>query len=142
MIAFIDGHRAAYGVELICKVLPIASSTYHAHVAKRRDLARLSARAKRDATLKVEARRVFDEDFRVYSVRKVWRQLKRAGFDIAHCMVSRLMRTWGVCKGRSAASPSRPPSATRPCPLDHVNRLIQGVEVERSLALRLTYVAT
>jgi hypothetical protein len=45
MIVFIDDHRAAYGVEPICKVLPIAPSTYHAHVAKRRDPARLSARA-------------------------------------------------------------------------------------------------
>jgi len=37
MIAFIDDHRGAHGVEPICKVLPIAPSTYHAHVAKRRD---------------------------------------------------------------------------------------------------------
>ena len=37
MIAFIDDHREAHGVEPICKVLPIAPSTYHAHVAKRAD---------------------------------------------------------------------------------------------------------
>ena len=37
MIAFIDDHREAYGVEPICKVLPIAPSTYHAHVAQRAD---------------------------------------------------------------------------------------------------------
>ena len=37
MIAFIDDHRKAHGVEPICKVLPIALSTYHAHVAKRVD---------------------------------------------------------------------------------------------------------
>jgi len=40
MIAFIDDHRGAHGVEPICKVLPIAPSTYQAHVAKRRDPAR------------------------------------------------------------------------------------------------------
>jgi hypothetical protein len=57
MIAFIDDHRGAYGVEPICKVLPIAPSTFHAHVAKRVDPARLSARAKRDAALKIEIRR-------------------------------------------------------------------------------------
>ena len=34
MIAFIDDHRVAYGVEPICKVLPIAPSTYHEHAAK------------------------------------------------------------------------------------------------------------
>src|SRR5690349_15472367 len=53
MIAFIDDHRGAHGVEPICKVLPIAPSTYQAHVAKRRDPARLSARARRDVALKV-----------------------------------------------------------------------------------------
>ncbi len=51
MIAFIDDHRGAYGVEPICKVLPIAPSSYHAHVAKRADPEKLSLRAKRDAVL-------------------------------------------------------------------------------------------
>ena len=79
MIAFIDDHRGAHGVEPICKVLPIAPSTYHAHVAKRRDPAKLSARARQDAAMKIDIRRVFEENFRVYGVRKVWRQLKREG---------------------------------------------------------------
>ena len=52
MIAFIDDHRAVHGVEPICKVLPIAPSTYHDHVAKRADPAKLSARAQRDMALK------------------------------------------------------------------------------------------
>src|SRR4029077_114205 len=83
LIAFIDDHREAPGVEPICKVLPIAPSTYHAHAAKRADPARLSARAKRDAALRPEVQRVFDENFGVYGVRKVWRQLTRAGHDVA-----------------------------------------------------------
>lgn len=37
MIAFIDDHRGTYGVEPICQVLPIAPSTYYAHVARRAD---------------------------------------------------------------------------------------------------------
>jgi hypothetical protein len=113
MIAFIDDHLGAHGVEPICKVLPIAPSTYHAHVAKRRDPARLSARARQDVRLKIEVRRVFDENFRVYGVRKVWRQLKREGFDVARCTVARLMLDMGL-QGQSAADPSRPRSATRP----------------------------
>ncbi len=72
MIAFIDDHRDAYGVEPICRVLPIAPSTYYLHAARRADPSRLSARAKRDAVLKVEVRRVFNENFGVYGVRKVW----------------------------------------------------------------------
>ncbi|ESY79389.1 integrase [Mesorhizobium sp. LNHC221B00] len=71
MIAFIDDHREAHGVEPICKVLPIAPSTYHDHVAKRADPTRLSARAKSDATKKDEVQRVFEANFRVYGVRKV-----------------------------------------------------------------------
>src|ERR1700722_11511157 len=66
MIAFIDDHREAYGVEPICKVLPIAPSTYRAHAAKRADPAKLSARAKQDAIRKIEIRRVFAENFDVY----------------------------------------------------------------------------
>jgi hypothetical protein len=113
MIAFIDDHRGAHGVEPICKVLPIAPSTYHAHVAKRRDPAKLSARARQDARLKIEVRRVFDENFQVYGVRKVWRQLKREGFDVARCTVSRLMRDMSL-QGVIRANPSKPQSATRP----------------------------
>ena len=70
MIAFIDDQREAHGVEPSCKVLPNAPSTFYDHVARRRDPARLSARAKRDMALKVEVQRVFEENFRVYGVRK------------------------------------------------------------------------
>ncbi len=93
MIAFIDDHRAAYGVEPICRVLPIAPSTYHAHAARQADPGRLPARAKRDAVLAVEIRRVFEENFQVYGVRKIWRQLGREGIAVARCTVARLMRT-------------------------------------------------
>ena len=123
MIAFIDDHRGTHGVEPICKVLPIAPSTYHAHVAKRRDPAKLSARARQDAALKIEVRRVFDQNFSVYGVRKVWRQLKREGFDVARCTVSRLMRDMGlrgVIRGKSVRTTISDTAA--PCPLDHVNR--------------------
>ncbi len=96
MIAFIDDHREAYGVEPICKVLPIAPSTYRAHAAKRADPAKLSARAKQDAIRKIEIRRVLAENFDVYGVRKVWRQLRREGEDIARCTVERLMRSMGL----------------------------------------------
>ena len=80
MIAFIDDHRAAYGVEPICKVLPIAPSTYFAHVAQRIEARKRSARARRDGELKAEVQRVFAENFGVYGARKVWRQLRREGF--------------------------------------------------------------
>ncbi len=75
MIAFIDDHRVDHGVEPICRVLPIAPSTYHCHTAQRADPSRLSARAKRDLLLMPEIRRVFKANYEVYGARKVWRQL-------------------------------------------------------------------
>ena len=75
MIAFIDDHREAYGVEPICGVLPIAPSTYYEHVAKRANRERRSERARRDEALEADIRRVFAENFGVYGARKVWRQL-------------------------------------------------------------------
>ena len=83
MIAFIDEHRRAYGVEPICRVLPIAPSIYHEHVARRADPSRMPARAKRDAALRSEVQRVFEENLRVYGVRKVWHQLRREGVPVA-----------------------------------------------------------
>ena len=93
MIGFIDDHRGTHGVEPICKVLPIAPSTYHDLVAKRADPEKLSDRAKRDVALKPEIARVFKENFEVYGVRKVWRQLKRESHDVARCTVERLTRS-------------------------------------------------
>ena len=105
MIAFIDDHREAHGVEPICKVLPIAPSTYHDHVAKRIDPSRLSARARRDAALTDEVWRVFEANYRVYGVRKVWRQLQREGFEVARCTVARLMKAMGLEGVRRPAVP-------------------------------------
>ena len=92
MKAFIDEHRDAYGVEPICKVLPIAPSTYRAHAARRADPGRRPARARSDAALMVEIQRVFEANFSVYGVRKVKRQLGRDGIVVARCTVARLMR--------------------------------------------------
>ena len=143
MIAFIDEHRETYGVEPICKVLPIAPSTYRDHVAKRRDPARRSARAQRDAALKVEVRRVFDENFRVYGVRKVWRQLQREGFEVARCTVARLMRALGL-QGAVRGKPVRTTVSDKaaPCPLDRVNRRFHATAPNRLWVSDFTYVAT
>ncbi|MCA3400433.1 MAG: hypothetical protein INF87_12120 [Roseomonas sp.] len=85
MIAFIDDQRGVHGVEPICKVLPIAPSTYFDHQAKRADPDLLSDRAKRDALLLPEIRRVHKAHFEVYGAQKLWRQLGREGFSVARC---------------------------------------------------------
>ena len=70
MVDFVEAHKDAHGVEPICTMLPIAPSTYYSHLAKRADPTRLSDRARRDAALRPEIRRVFEENWRVYGVRK------------------------------------------------------------------------
>jgi transposase InsO family protein len=143
MIAFIDDHREAYGVEPICKVLPIAPSTYHEHASKRADPIKLSARANRDMSLKVQIRRVFSENFEAYGVRKVWRQLRREGFDIARCTVERLMRSMGL-RGVIQGKPVKTTVSdkTAPCPLDHVKRQFRTPRPNVRWVSDFTYVAT
>ena len=96
MKTFIDEHRPIYGVEPICKVLQIAPSTYYLHAARQADPAQRSARAQRDVVLMEQIQRVWDENFQVYGVRKVWRQLRREGLVVARCTVARLMRQMGL----------------------------------------------
>jgi transposase InsO family protein len=143
MIAFIDDHRGAFGVEPICKVLPIAPSTYHAHAARRVDATRLPARARRDLSLKADIRRVHAANFGVYGVRKVWRQLGREGISVARCTVARLMRQMGLqgaVRGRQARTTVSNPAAA--CPLDRVNRQFRAPRPNALWLSDFTYVAT
>jgi putative transposase len=142
MITFIDEHRAVYGVEPICRVLPIAPSTYYEHAARRAAPEKLPRRAKRDAALKVEIRRVFEENFRVYGVRKVWRQLAREGIAAARCTVARLMQAMGL-QGAVRGKPVRTTVSDKavPCPLDRVNRQFQAPRPNALWVSDFTYVA-
>jgi len=103
MIAFIDDHREAHGVEPICEVLPIAPSTYRAHAATRRDSRDGLGEGARDAVLREKSGASSTTISRFIGVRKVWRQLLREGESVARCTVERLMRPW-VCKASCAAS--------------------------------------
>jgi putative transposase len=143
MIAFIDAHRATYGVEPICRVLPIAPSTYHAHAAKRADPGKLSARARRDAALQADIRRVWEANFQVYGVRKVWRQLRREAIAAPRCQVARLMKQMGLAgavRGKTLTTTHSDRSA--PCPLDRVNRRFRAPAPNVLWVSDFTYVAT
>ena len=74
----IADHRAVFGVEPICAVLPIAPSTYHRHRHQRTHPTRRSARAQRDDQLRIEIQRVYDAHQQVYGPRKVWKQLPKS----------------------------------------------------------------
>lgn len=88
MIAFIEEHRDDIGVEPICRHLPIAPCTFYDHMAKRANRDLLSDQAKCDKVLRSEIERVWEQNQKVYGVRKVWHQLRRKGFDVARCTVA------------------------------------------------------
>jgi putative transposase len=143
MIAFIDDHREVYGVEPICKVLPIAPSTYHAHVAQRADPAKASPRTRQDLVLMAQIRRVHEANFGVYGARKVWRQLAREGIVVARCTVERLMRQMGL-RGAVRGKETRTTIADKatPCPADKVNRQFRAPHPNALWVSDFTYVAT
>jgi len=143
MIGFIDDQRKEYGVEPICRVLPIAPSTYYEHAAQRCDPSRMSDQAKRDAVLKIEVQRVFDRNFGVYGVRKVWWQLLREGFRVARCTVERLMRKMGL-KGVIRGKPVRTTISDKAavCPLDRVHRQFHAPAPNLLWLSDFTYVPT
>jgi transposase InsO family protein len=143
MIAFIDQYRSAYGVEPICRVLPIAPSTFHAQAHRRANAEAAPARVKRDAALKLEIQRVFDENFGVYGARKIWRQLQREGFEVARCTVERLMRSMGlqgVIRGKRVRTTVADKAAA--CPRDHVNRQFRVLRPNVLWVSDFTFVAT
>jgi putative transposase len=138
MIAYIHANKDRFGVEPICRLLPIAPSTYYQH-SKRPS----SARAVRDAQLKVEIRRVHDENFGVYGARKVWRQLHREGISVARCTVERLMRQLhlqGVRRGKTKRTTTPDQAAARPA--DLVERDFSATRPNQLWVADLTYVAT
>ena len=111
--------------------------------ARRADPSKLPARAKRDAELCGHIRRVWDENFQVYGVRKVWRQLRREGIEVARCTVARLMRAMGlqgVVRGRTIRTTMSDKAA--PCPLDRVNRDFKAPRPNVLWVADFTYVAT
>jgi putative transposase len=143
MIGFIDDQRAAYGVEPICRVLPIAPSTYHAHTAKRADPGKLSPRAIRDAALQADIRRVWEANFQVYGVRKIWRQLLREAIAVPRCQVARLMKRMGLTGAvRGKTVKTTHSDASAPCPLDRVNRQFRASAPNALWVSDFTYVAT
>ncbi|KAA0570004.1 IS3 family transposase, partial [Azospirillum sp. Sh1] len=115
----------------------------HAHAARRADPAKVPARSRSDAELSLAIRRVWNENFQVYGVRKVWRQLGREGVDVARCTVARLMRQMGL-KGATRGKAVRTTISDRaaPCPQDRVNRQFQAPRPNALWLADFTYVST
>ena len=143
MVGFIDEQRGEYGVEPICRMLPIAPSTYYEQKAQQRDPERRSERAKRDERLCPEIERVHRENFSVYGAQKVWRQLNREAIPVARCTVERLMSVLGLegaVRGRRFKTTTPDEEAERP--LDLVERDFSASRPNELWVSDLTYVAT
>jgi putative transposase len=143
MRSFVDEHRKDYGVEPICRTLEIAPSSYHEHVARRRDPSRAPQRVQRDAALCPEIRRVWTENHEVYGAEKTWRQMNRESIAVARCTVERLMRKLGIAgvvRGKSVRTTH--PDPARPCPLDLVNRKFRAERPDQLWVSDYTFVST
>jgi transposase InsO family protein len=144
MVAFLKAHRTTYGVEPICRVLPIAPSTFFRRQAEERDPTRRSVRARRDEVLKAIIRRIWTEQQQVYGSRKVWKQMGREGLREARCRVRRLMRELGLVgavRGRAWITTTQPdPTVDRPS--DLVDRRFTATRPNQLWVADFTYVAT
>src|SRR5690606_27030659 len=143
MVAYIDAHRERFGVEPICKVLPIAPATYYECKAQERDPDRRSKRAKRDEALKPEIERVYIENFCVYGARKIWKQLNRESIPIARCTTERLTASMGIhgaVRGKAWKTTMFDADAARP--RDLVQRSFTAAAPNRLWVADITYVST
>jgi putative transposase len=144
MVRYIDDHRGRFGVEPICAVLPIAPSTYFAHKAQQRDPHRRSRRAHRDDELRGAIRRIYDANYQVYGPQKVWRELRREGWQVARCTVERLMRALGLrgaVRGRAWVITTHA-EAGGDRPADLVERRFAATRPNQLWVADFTYVAT
>ena len=144
MITFIDEHREVYGVEPICRVLPIAPSTYYEQKGREKDPSRLPPRLARDVQLREEIERVWKHHHSNYGAMKVWKQLRREGFEVARCTIERLMAEMGlrgVVRGPAFKRTTIVDESVQR-PADLVQRSFTADRPNRLWVADLTYVAT
>ncbi len=138
MTRFIDERRGHFSVELLCRTLGASPSTYYA--ARSRPP---SVRTMTDARLHEEIQRVFEQNYSVYGVRKIYHQLRREGIQIGRDRTWRLMAEAGLQgarRGRPKFTTKRDPSAPRPP--DLVDRNFTASAPDRLWVADFTYVRT
>jgi len=143
MSAFIETHRAVFGVEPICRVLPIAPSTYYARAAIARNPELACNRTRQDREDSVKIKDAFNASGKRYGARKVWYALCRDGHDIARCTVERLMKVMslqGVVRGKKVITTN--PDTAQPCPDDRVNREFVAKSPNQLWVSDFTYVSS
>jgi len=134
--AVIDALRDRFGVEPICRVLGVSSSSFYA-----RRVRPPSDRELGDAWLTDQIRRVWDDNYGVYGARRVWQQLRREGVDVARCTVERLMAAEGlVGVQRGARRRTTIPEPSAPRPGDLVCREFGAARPDQLWLADLTYI--
>ncbi|EOB7692950.1 IS3 family transposase [Citrobacter portucalensis] len=142
IMPLLENLSGEHGVGPVCHELDIAPSTYYWHQQRRKCPERRSSRDKRDAVLIPEIQRVYEENYSVYGVRKVWRQLKREGVGVARCTIERLMKALqlrGVTRGKSVRTTRSNKAET---PQDRVNRQFVAERPDSLWVADFTYVST
>ncbi|WP_407568614.1 IS3 family transposase [Pantoea sp. GABEPS69] len=142
IMPLLENLSGEHGVGPVCHELDIAPSTYYWHQQRRKCPERRSSRDKRDAVLIPEIQRVYEENYSVYCVRKVWRQLKREGVGVARCTIERLMKALqlrGVTRGKSVRTTRSNKAET---PQDRVNRQFVAERPDSLWVADFTYVST
>lgn len=139
----IDEPRKTFGVEPMCSVLQVSPSAYRRHAARLRDRSRQSACAIRDEALIVQIRPVWQENYEVYGVRKIWRQMLRERQTVARCTEERVMRDMGlrgVTRGKAVKTTHADPSNANP--RDLVKRQFTAERPNQLWVADFTFVST
>ncbi|TSB23223.1 IS3 family transposase [Psychrobacter sp. YGAH215] len=143
MVTFIDDHKQKYGIEPICRVLPIAPSTYY----RTKDLEsypeKRSFRQQHDDYYISEIKRIWQDSKCRYGVRKVWQQMKADGISVARCTVERLMREHGlqgVWRGKGKITTNSRDDQKRA--YDLVNRNFNARQPNQLWVADFTYIKT
>ncbi|WP_413469859.1 IS3 family transposase [Serratia quinivorans] len=142
IMPLMDTLSESHGVETVCHELDIAPSTYYRHRVQRQHPEKRSLRTQRDDQLKTEIQRVYDENYSVYGVRKVWRQLWREGFSVARCTVARLMKVMGLAGVRRGKKVRTTVSRKAEAAHDRVNRQFVAGHPNQLWVADFTYVST
>ena len=121
----------------------MAPSGYRLHARRQRMPELQTNRAKLDAALMPQLRRVWDANWQVYGADKVWKQMNREGIAVARCTVERLMNKQGLCGvRRGKVVRTTTPDTSAPCPLDRVNRQFTADRPNQLWVSDFTYVST
>ena len=138
MVDYIDRHKTTFGVEPICTVLQVAPSTYYAAKARPPSTRRL-----RDDVIKAAMLVIWEANYSVYGVRKLWKAMLRGGHTVGRDQTARLMRELGirgVRRGRKVFTTRSDKTAVR-AP-DLVRRDFTANAPNELWVTDLTYVAT